>query len=78
MARTVIDGPQVLINIPGVELKVAQLCAAQSPPITTDAQWAAAMAVIFAAARWPGVNAQSLAFVKNFFDQLVSFGGGPS
>jgi hypothetical protein len=42
--------------------------------VTTDAQWQTAMATIFSAANFPGVDPTALAFLRSFFVQLVHVG----
>jgi hypothetical protein len=42
--------------------------------VTTDPQWNAAMAAIFSAANFPGVDATALAFLRSFFVQFVHVG----
>lgn len=46
----------------------------QARGVMTDAQWATAMSTLFSAANWPGVNAQSLAFVRMFFTKFIGVG----
>lgn len=48
---------------------------ALSNGVMTDGQWNTAMAQLFSAANWPGVNATSLAFLRSFFVQYVHVGG---
>lgn len=43
---------------------------AGSRGVMTDAQWTTAMATLFSAANFPGVDATALAFLRSFFSKL--------
>ena len=64
---------------PAVSLTPEALCKfwsnqAAAQGVSADPGWNTAMASIFSAANWPGVNATSLAFLRSFFVQYVHVG----